>query len=88
MAHSHAVHLALGALLLIPCTMCGTGTVYIAPINPIFYVAWKIILAFGLLSERTVKKFVLLQGDDWREQLEEALGPAAAASLPEHMRVK
>jgi len=48
------------------------GRVFIAPINPIFYVAWNVVKIF--LKPATKQKFMLLQGRDWRSQLREAIG--------------
>lgn len=53
---------------------------YVAPINPVFWAIWAI--ARALLPSKVTERFTLFTGDDWRERLEEELGPTVAARLP------
>ena len=48
------------------------GRVFIAPINPVFYVAWNVVKLF--LKPATIEKFALLRGRDWQARLREAIG--------------
>ena len=46
------------------------GSVYVAPINRIFWAVWRVVRLF--LAPQTREKFVLIRGKDWRERLAEA----------------
>ncbi len=58
------------------------SSVLVAPINPIFWIAWRVVRVF--LSDTTAAKFVLVRGSDWKAELAEAMGPAV--KLPASMR--
>lgn len=57
------------------------GRIIIAPINPIFYVAWNVIKVF--LRQRTINKFVFVSGADWKVQLKRTIG--GDVKLPAHL---
>ena len=59
------------------------GSVIVAPVNSIFWSVWRLVRLF--ISERTAAKFVLLRerGGEWREELQQLVGPDVA--LPEHL---
>ena len=54
---------------------------YVAPINVVFWAIWAV--ARLALPRAVTQRFMLLSGDDWRAQLDEALGPVVAARLPD-----
>ena len=57
------------------------GRVFVAPVNDIFYVGWSVVKLF--LKPRTIEKFALLRGKDYRTELKAAIG--GDVHLPAHM---
>ena len=57
------------------------GSVYVAPVNRLFYAVWAVVRVF--LAEETKRKFILVRGADWRERLANAVG--GNCEIPKHM---